>query len=628
MIVRMSKIEIVGAKGLLQEALAALRDLGVFQIEPVTAGFVEEGHEDDIRTFVLDKETLFERLFLEDLRKKIEDFISYVPGLPMRTCYLHPRAIIDTIAKTIVRHTVVARELSERRDALQKERTELGRYTAFFGTLASLVGSAAETPDLDFIGLTIREPEMAGRLREALSQITDWKFDLLTETADDGTLVGLITVEKGLSGKVKKTLSDEQVPELVFPASFEGLNFPEKVAYIRKRLAEVSLEIQRTDLERSLFAQRWTPIYRCVREWIDDRLSLLSATAATFETRMCFFINGWVAANDVDLVRKRLGPSFGEGVVVVEKEIHEEDLERVPIILRNPPYFKPFELFTGLLPLPAYTSYDPTPFIGIFFPLFFGMILGDAGYGLFLCIVAYALMRKFRRRSMVRDGAKILMVASLYSIFFGVLFGEFFGDLPERLFQFRPLVVERREAVIPLLFFALTIGVAHVFLGLLLGAITGFRKKEKKEAVYKLLNIIVILGLIVVLATFFGVFPLLLARPIIIAILFLTPLLFFTGGLLAPLELLKNIGNIISYARIMAIGLASVLLAFVANRLGGLTGDIVTGVVVAGLLHLINIVLGVFSPTIQALRLHYVEFFSKFIEHGGRRFEPLKKERS
>jgi len=142
---------------------------------------------------------------------------------------------------------------------------------------------------------------------------------------------------------------------------------------------------------------------------------------------------------------------------------------------------------------------------------------------------------------------------------------------------------------------------------------------------YKLLSIIVILGLIAVLASFFEVFPAKLARPVIISVLFLTPLLFFTGGLLAPLELLKNIGNIISYVRIMAIGLTSVLLAFVANNLGGLTGDVVSGVIVAGLIHVLNIILGIFSPTIHSLRLHYVEFFSKFMEHGGRRFEPLKK---
>ncbi len=113
----------------------------------------------------------------------------------------------------------------------------------------------------------------------------------------------------------------------------------------------------------------------------------------------------------------------------------------------------------------------------------------------------------------------------------------------------------------------------------------------------------------------------------ILVILFLTPLLLFTGGILAPLELVKSIGNIISYARIMAIGLTSVLLAFVANHLAGMTGDVILGIVIAGLLHLLNIIIGVFSPTIHSLRLHYVEFFSKFIESGGRKFEPLKRER-
>jgi len=625
MIVRMSKVEIVGEKELLQETLGLLRELGVFQIEPATVGFVEEGREEDIRSFIPDDETLRERLFLEGLRQKIDELFSYLAKQPVRTSYIEPRSIIETVAKTIERHIAEAKELSEKREGLRKERTELDQYAVFLGALAPLMETTRETPDLDFIGLTIREPDMVVHLRDALSRITDWKFELMTDTAADGTLVGLITVEKDLSEKVKKSLSDEHVPELTFPPAFSGLSYSEKVSFVKKRSAEVSAAVERTDGLLSQFATRWVPIYRSVREWIDDRLSLLSATAATFETRMCFFINGWMATKEVEELKKKVAVSFGAKVTLVEKEIREQDLERVPIILKNPPYFKPFEIFTSLLPLPAYTSYDPTPFIGIFFPVFFGMILGDAGYGLLLCALSLFLQKKFRTKKLVRDGAKVLFVASLYSLFFGILFGEFFGDLPERFFHLQPICMERRTAVVPMIFFTLAVGVAHVLLGLLFGVITEFRKKEKKEAVYKLLTIIVILLLIVVLASFFGVFPAVLGRPVVIAILFLTPILLFTGGLLAPLELLKSIGNIISYVRIMAIGLTSVLLAFVANNLGGLTGDVVTGVMVAGLLHLLNIVLGVFSPTIHSLRLHYVEFFSKFMIQGGRKFEPLKK---
>jgi len=625
MIVRMSKVEVVGPKEVLQETLSLVRDLGIFQIEPATVGFMEKGHEEQIRSFLPDDKTVMERLFLEDLRQKIDALFSYLPARQVRMSYLYPLSIIDTIAKTIPLHCSHARERFETRGILVKERAELDRYTLFLRALAPLMESAKDAPDLDFIGLTIREPGMVDRLREAISRITDWKFELQTDTAEDGTLVGLITVEKDLSDKVKRSLSDERVPELTFPASFGGLTFGEKVAYVNTKLAEVIREIARIDEELSLFASRWVPIYRTVRDWIDDRLSLLRVTASVFETRMCFFINGWMPSLEVKILVAKLSETFGARVVLEEQEIREEDLDRVPIVLRNPDYFRPFELFTSMLPLPAYTSYDPTPFIGIFFPVFFGMILGDAGYGLVLIVAAYVLLKKYRTNRPIHDGAKILMVASFYAIFFGVLFGEFFGDLPHRLFGLEPLCVERRTAVVPMIFFTLTIGTAHILLGLLLGAVSAFKNKTTGEGIYKVLSIVVILGMAAVVGSITGIFPGPLARPIIIAILFLSPLLFFTGGLLAPLELLKSIGNIISYVRIMAIGLTSVLLAFVANELGGLTGDVVTGVAVAALLHLLNIALGVFSPTIHSLRLHYVEFFSKFMEHGGRRFEPLRR---
>ena len=529
------------------------------------------------------------------------------------------------IAKTIEKHIARFKELSEQRDALKKERSDLDHYTIFLGALSSLLESTKEAPDLDFIGLTIQEPAMVDRLREGISRITDWKYELLTDTAEDGTMVGLITVEKDMSDKVKKALSDERVPELIFPASFSGLTFTEKIAYVEKRITRVTIQIQSIDEEMVRFSQRWAPIYQRIKEWLDDRLSLLNTTACAFETRMCFFIKGWMPTEDVERLGNNLYQQFGEKVVLEEEEIREEDLERVPIILQNPAYFKPFELFTRLLPLPAYTSYDPTPFIGIFFPVFFGMILGDAGYGLLLALLSFILIKKFRHKIILRDGAKILLISSGYAIFFGILYGEFFGELPHKLFGVEPICIERRTAIIPMLYFSLTIGVVHILLGFLLGAITAFRKKTRKEAYYKLLNVFIILCLIVLLASFFELFPALLTRPIIIAILILTPFLLFTGGILAPLEFLKSVGNIISYVRIMAIGLTSVLLAFVANRLAGLTGNIVLGIVVAGFIHLLNIILGVFSPTIHSLRLHYVEFFSKFIEHGGRRFEPLSK---
>jgi V/A-type H+-transporting ATPase subunit I len=209
--------------------------------------------------------------------------------------------------------------------------------------------------------------------------------------------------------------------------------------------------------------------------------------------------------------------------------------------------------------------------------------------------------------------------------FFGILYGEFFGELPKILFNIEPICVERRSAIIPVFIFAISVGVIHVIIGIILGFMSAIKRQKKSEALYRLLSILLLLCIIALVIASFGIAPSLLTKPIIIVILILAPLLFFTGGILAPFELIKSIGHIISYARIMAIGLTSVLLAFVANTLAGIMGNIVLGIIVAGLLHLLNIILGVFSPTIHSLRLHYVEFFTKFITSGGKKFEPLKK---
>jgi V/A-type H+-transporting ATPase subunit I len=114
-----------------------------------------------------------------------------------------------------------------------------------------------------------------------------------------------------------------------------------------------------------------------------------------------------------------------------------------------------------------------------------------------------------------------------------------------------------------------------------------------------------------------------LLTPAVIALLALFPVLVVLEGIVAPIELLTSLGHILSYARIMALGTASVMLAVVANRMAGAMGSVLVGALFALLFHLVNFALALFSPTIHALRLHYVEFFGTFYSPGGVRYAPL-----
>jgi V/A-type H+-transporting ATPase subunit I len=112
--------------------------------------------------------------------------------------------------------------------------------------------------------------------------------------------------------------------------------------------------------------------------------------------------------------------------------------------------------------------------------------------------------------------------------------------------------------------------------------------------------------------------------PVVIALLVAFPVLIIAEGMVAAIELLSTLGHILSYARVMALGTASVMMAVAANQMVGAMGSIAVGVLFGLLFHLVNFALGMFSPTIHSLRLHYVEFFGTFFSPGGVPYRPLR----
>jgi V/A-type H+-transporting ATPase subunit I len=183
------------------------------------------------------------------------------------------------------------------------------------------------------------------------------------------------------------------------------------------------------------------------------------------------------------------------------------------------------------------------------------------------------------------------------------------------------------EHVAGLLMMTMTVGAAHVTLGLILGVWEAIRDRSRSHLLERggmLMGLVALFLMVGVLVDFLPEgFMTPAVGGLVVGIVLLCASLGWLGIIMGPIEFIGLIGNVLSYMRIAAIGLASVYLAKVANDMAGIVGNLVVGVILAVLIHALNLVMGAFSPTIHSLRLHYVEFFRKFYEGGGRPYEPF-----
>jgi V/A-type H+-transporting ATPase subunit I len=219
-------------------------------------------------------------------------------------------------------------------------------------------------------------------------------------------------------------------------------------------------------------------------------------------------------------------------------------------------------------------------------------------------------------------------MGSVWSIIFGFLFGEFLGTLGEEV-GLHPLWFDRGHNVQGLFLLTIGLGAGHIVLGLSLGIWEGWRHHNHHRVIEKVAMLVALAALFLLVAIVADYLPETFFTPVLALLVVGLVVLIYSYGklglLLGPLELLSTVGNILSYLRIAAIGLSSVYLAQVGNELAGITGNLLVGFIIATLFHALNLVMGTFSPTIQSLRLHYVEFFSKFYEGGGQAFRPFQR---
>lgn len=344
-------------------------------------------------------------------------------------------------------------------------------------------------------------------------------------------------------------------------------------------------------------------------------------------------IQGWVAYSDNDELTKIVKDTLGEDYYLSFAEVKDEEIDDVPIRLKNNDLNKSFENITEMYSLPRYNEIDPTPLLAPFFLIFFGMMVADAGYGLLILIGSLVALKVFNLDDSQKQFAKFFMYLSIPTIIFGFIYGSFFGDFIN-LEGVR--LIDPSKDVNTILVASIVFGVIQIFFGLGIKAYVLIRDGRPLDALYDVGSWVLTLVSIGVFAMGSGSLATIGKYGMIVGMI---AIVLTQGrhmksvggklgqGLYALYGITGYVGDLVSYTRLMALGLAGGSIAGALNLIIGMfptVALIILGPVIFILAHIFNLGLSLLGGYVHTCRLEYVEYFSKFYEGGGRPFEPFK----
>ncbi|MDO8879280.1 MAG: V-type ATPase 116kDa subunit family protein [Coriobacteriia bacterium] len=651
MLVPMAKVELIGPKNRFFDVVSLLHEIGTLHIEDLTkkiaAGEIPLEQMDLVENQLAEKERMEDLLIrLRSIIKALHLPTSTVDEVARQKHYLglwqlDSKALAAQVTEVIEQVEDKTSSLAQAQSSMEAELALLARYEPILQKIQPLAKQIVTTGAYDSVALLVerRYKGALEMLKKELDEITKNQCEIVSTDVDDDTTAVIVVFGRKYSEAVHKFLAMENVNQIRLPSEFQDMPFDAAYDELRRRRTELPTQLEQVKVELSEMSSQWYMQLSTIRDVLVDKIEEISAIPKFGQTEYAFVITGWLPVDDVKQFRRTIIETFGTDVIVNQLEVDVHEYAETPVQLHNPKFAAPYEWLLGKLKdgPPQYGTIDPTVILAITYPLFFGMIVGDIGYGAIMLGLILWLRNKYKATPGMQMATSILGPAATSAILFGFFYGEFFGDwlLPARLDLVIPIPLwgdfslpyVRTHDVYPLIYMVLAVGVIQIAFGLVLGVVNAVKGKHMKHAYIKGGLLGFILGIILLVAGSVladsGVSPVLRAAgAIVLGGGVLVALRF--GAVMGFVEILETFSSIASYIRIMAVGISGAIFADAINELASSVG-LVAGILAGVIFHSLHLVLAAFTPNIHALRLNFLEFFGKFYETSKQEYKPFHK---
>ena len=452
MLVPMTKVEIIGPKNEFLDVVETLHEQGTVHIEDLSKRIATGELLVDQMEMVGEDFQAFDKLdeMLLRVRAILKALHAPAGGLDAaarkaeysRLWALEPDKLADEIASTIDDVEDRTADLAALHTAAESEIALLARYEPILGKIQPLARQLVVTGAFETVALLVERRYKAGleELNKELNKLTNNQCEIISQDIDENTTAAIVVYSKAYGDAVHKFLAMENVNQIRLPDDFKDMPLDAAYHEIKVRREELPAEMDRIRKDLDELSAKWYLKLTAAADVLVDKLDELSAIPKFGRTEYAFMIVGWVPSSDCDLVENRLTERFGNEVIITRCEISEKDFGDVPVQMKNSKAVEPYQWLLGIMGNPSYGTMDPTFLLALFYPLFFGMIVGDIGYGAIMLATVIWLRLRFRDSDAIGIATGVLGPACTMAVAFGFLYGEFFGNLLSKYIPVFPLI--------------------------------------------------------------------------------------------------------------------------------------------------------------------------------------------